>query len=115
MEEHIHKNIKETKERTVKGHVVKTSKLNNKSHCPNCGIKLDAASSMKGHIPEEGDVSICIECAEILEYDDKLMLNKISKEKFEILPDSTIKQLRYYQKVIFEKNENRRRRRRMNK
>ena len=44
--------------------------------CPHCGHELDAAFSTTGlrPRPKPGDVSVCIECAEVLIYGERLEL-----------------------------------------
>lgn len=48
--------------------------------CPSCKKKLDAAFSIKGRSPSEGDISICINCAEILVFGKDLILEEITDE-----------------------------------
>ena len=49
--------------------------------CPTCGCVLDAASAadLSPTMPEAGDISICIQCGEILQFDKHMKLNKISE------------------------------------
>lgn len=47
------------------------------SHCPECGIKLDAAGTFIGQgQPEEGDFSICINCGQFLRFQADLRLRR---------------------------------------
>jgi hypothetical protein len=59
------------------------------SMCPHCGYVADgamrAASDGAGREPEPGDVGVCIKCAGINRYNDKLQL--------EILPAGAFKEL----------------------
>ena len=48
--------------------------------CPECGDKLDRATSPKGETPEPGDVSICFNCGTILVFDDKLVSKRPDDE-----------------------------------
>ncbi len=48
--------------------------------CPTCGIDLNA-SSHKDSAPSEGDLSICCECGEILQYGADLGLEAVSKKE----------------------------------
>jgi hypothetical protein len=48
-----------------------------KSCCPTCETALDGATALQGkEIPNVGDVSVCIYCHELLEFDKDLMLIK---------------------------------------
>lgn len=44
------------------------------SNCPACNTVLDAATGIAaaGHKPEHGDVSFCIACGELLQFDADL-------------------------------------------
>jgi hypothetical protein len=45
------------------------------SLCPQCGQKLDGASTPDGpDLPDPGDVSVCIYCSSILVFDAELKL-----------------------------------------
>ena len=47
------------------------------SACPSCGARLDAASGLDhDNAPKPGNVWICIQCAEIVIYDEQLGLRK---------------------------------------
>jgi len=51
------------------------------SRCPYCGQVMDTHSSVGEDIrPKPGDITICINCAEILQLDDKFALQKINAE-----------------------------------
>lgn len=42
--------------------------------CPSCGMKMDAATSVTGggeHIPRPGDYSVCLQCGQILIFDEE--------------------------------------------
>jgi hypothetical protein len=48
-------------------------------HCPNCDRKLSAASSPKElALPKPGDISVCVYCGELLEYDSDLHSIRLS-------------------------------------
>ena len=56
--------------------------------CPACGAKLDAATSPDGRAtPVPGDVSICIKCATVLEFDDSLSVILLTEETRSELPE----------------------------
>lgn len=57
--------------------------------CPTCNYELDAAENLDDPnlLPKCGDITVCINCAEILEYNDNMKLKKanvknISQEQF---------------------------------
>jgi len=47
--------------------------------CPTCHQKLDAATEVFGESeqPKAGDVSVCLYCGELLEYDESLRVRKL--------------------------------------
>lgn len=50
--------------------------------CPSCDIPLTAATGVENeNKPEEGDISICFNCGEILTFNVDLTQSKISYEK----------------------------------
>lgn len=58
------------------------------SACPCCGKEMDCASPVDGvqSKPVEGDLSVCINCAAVLQFDDKLMLKELTAEDRQSLP-----------------------------
>ena len=65
------------------------------SACPSCGKVLDAASSLQGRKPKAGDVSICLECANVGIFDADLTLRRPTKaEKRHIHGDVRIMRMR---------------------
>lgn len=51
------------------------------SRCPKCNQLLDAATSTEGdHHPSPGDISVCINCAEVLTFDEDLLLQPASRK-----------------------------------
>lgn len=48
--------------------------------CPTCNYLTDTAVTPDGTpvMPEPGDVSVCIQCGEILQFDRSMKLHKIS-------------------------------------
>lgn len=44
------------------------------SSCPKCKVVLDTAGNEKGDIPGPMDITICIQCAQICQYDAKMQL-----------------------------------------
>lgn len=51
--------------------------------CPTCGYVTDMAGMADGSptMPEGGDISICIKCGEILQFDRNMKLHKIKRAK----------------------------------
>jgi hypothetical protein len=55
-------------------------------HCPECGIKLDAAGDTEGDDnvrPSPDDMCVCLNCGEFLAYTETMTLRKV--EKTEVL------------------------------
>ncbi len=52
-------------------------------NCPNCGHRFSAASSLDDASakPSAGDFTVCIECAQLLAFDDDLRVRKITAEE----------------------------------
>jgi len=51
------------------------------STCPNCEKKLDAHDSLGGdHSPAKGDISMCLKCGQMLEFQDPQTVIKIRPE-----------------------------------
>lgn len=73
-----------------------------KSLCPYCDNKLDAAGSLDGeHTPQNGDISLCINCAQILMFDENLQLRKPSiDEEREALSDENVVKAQKYIKSL---------------
>lgn len=66
-------------------------------NCPWCGYHLDAATGLNK--PKPGDVSVCINCLNLLVFNDQIFGEKPTEEKFaELRSDhqlwSTIEQAR---------------------
>jgi hypothetical protein len=50
--------------------------------CPMCNAKLDAATHLPGKaVPKPGDVSVCAGCGELLQFTDRMGLEKMEQEK----------------------------------
>ena len=55
----------------------------NEDKCPKCGYIMDSATnfeSSKG--PSEGDISICLKCLQLLQFDSNLKLIIFTEEEF---------------------------------
>lgn len=66
-----------------------------KRFCPHCKHTLDAASNMKDENakPRKGDFTVCINCAEILEFDKNLRPAKLKGLSLEGLGQSQFDEL----------------------
>jgi hypothetical protein len=64
-------------------------------HCPSCGHKLDAATSLDNELPSPGDASLCLYCQNImiLDVDDTLRL-PTDEERAELEADPDVQDLR---------------------
>ena len=69
-----------------------TTKLD-PDYCPKCGFLCDAVSDPEGSDskPQEGDISICINCAKLLVFDKDLKLQPCPEEKINSLDEDTLK------------------------
>lgn len=61
------------------------------SRCPNCGSELSGAASLSDNkaLPKTGDLSICMYCAELLEFRNDLTLARLSASDVAALPEET--------------------------
>lgn len=59
--------------------IMKTTEHNHESHCPWCDYLFQASSHMTDDtaVPGPGDLTICINCASVLRYDDNGLPVKI--------------------------------------
>ena len=51
--------------------------------CPYCQYNLSAASHHSDALPSVGDLSVCIECAQLLVFDDDLMLRIPTQKEYQ--------------------------------
>lgn len=56
-----------------------------KSFCPVCKNALDAVTDFEGHdqLPQEGDVSFCMYCFELLQFRKDLTLEKLDIDELD--------------------------------
>lgn len=61
--------------------------------CPKCGCLINASTGIEdeNQMPSKGDISICIECASILEFDENLKLKLCSQETINRLDEDLLK------------------------
>lgn len=75
-----------------------------KDFCPHCNYELDAASSIEGEIvPVPGDVSICINCGEFLEFASDMALTEITRETLNDLTEDQLSQLMRIKEFILKR------------
>ena len=60
------------------------------SYCK-CGVKLDCATGDRK--PRPGDYSLCVECFEILRFDENLLLRSATPDEIAEIPDDMKAQL----------------------
>ena len=62
-------------------------------HCPKCGCLINASTGIEdeNQMPSKGDISICIECASILEFDENLKLKLCPQETINRLDEDLLK------------------------
>lgn len=54
------------------------------SVCPGCGTTLDAAAHPTEDVaPSAGDITVCLHCQEILQFDETLSLVRPSREEID--------------------------------
>jgi hypothetical protein len=65
-----------------RGMVVNTTRLSYSCDCLNCGVEIDAATSV-GHkrLPHEGSIAICMICSHIMAYDANIHLRELTDEE----------------------------------
>lgn len=73
--------------------------------CPFCGCKSDAATNMNDEtlVPKSGDLSICINCGEFLQYGDNLVLDKMSESVLDDIDQDTLDEMLLIRKAILRK------------
>jgi len=77
-----------------------TSQLE-KDTCPACGYTLDAATGVQGNeIPGPGDISICINCASVLEFGPTLKLKLFSELELKKLSKEELDDISFAQSFI---------------
>lgn len=55
------------------------------SQCPVCETFLDAATGINDHaaIPQPGDITVCLYCTSILEYNNAMSLVTVNRDEIE--------------------------------
>jgi hypothetical protein len=72
--------------------------------CPYCDAKLDRAGRLeRDRGPQPGDLSVCIHCAQPMQFDQQLRLTKISDAHLKIIMKEDpmfARELREYQRRV---------------
>lgn len=70
--------------------------------CPNCNAQLDDATNLDDESlrPKPGDVSCCIKCAAVLEYQDDMTLRVLSSDELLDLPDDVRLEIVSYSQAV---------------
>jgi len=55
------------------------------SSCPYCKEVMDGASTMMGGVPKPGDISVCIHCASLLQFDQDIRLVIVTHDEWEAI------------------------------
>lgn len=59
-----------------------TTRLKNLDHCTHCGAELTAATILDADArPRPGDVTVCIGCGHVYEFDERLLIIELSEAK----------------------------------
>jgi hypothetical protein len=74
------------------------------TQCPSCGHHFDDASAMRkaerDSEPYPGDVTVCIECTDVLILTDTLDVRWPTPEEWKRFPPFTLEQIRVIQRAI---------------
>lgn len=66
--------------------------------CPACFKHMDAASHPEKEVsPKPGDLTMCLHCQTVLQFDRKLRVTIASKQAIESTPPDELRRLRRYQ------------------
>jgi hypothetical protein len=61
--------------------------------CPCCGHILDAASNLDYHTPKVGDLTVCINCQSVCDWDENMRLRLLSAAQINALPPNVLAQV----------------------
>lgn len=61
------------------------------STCPVCKYEMDSATcvGVEGIEPQPGDVSLCLNCGEVLQYNDILVLKTVTDEELAFMDNQS--------------------------
>jgi len=68
--------------------------------CGHCGKVLDGGSSARGQMPKAGDLSLCIYCGNVNQFDADMKLSKLTEEQLDEYPEATRDQIREMQALL---------------
>lgn len=73
-----------------------------KRYCPHCNHTLDAATNLEDENlkPRKDDLTICINCAEILQFDKNIRPVKLKGMTLDTIPQDTMNELLTIRKAI---------------
>lgn len=75
-----------------------------KACCPECHAELDTATSARGdYTPAQGDVSVCVYCGALLQFDPSLVLVPLSEDELESLDDEIVQVLKQMSAMVKER------------
>jgi hypothetical protein len=58
-------------------------------HCPVCGYRIEAASAPQQASPSPGDLAVCMACASVSRFDNRLRLHEMTqRDIFDLHPDN---------------------------
>ena len=55
--------------------------------CPHCNAVLDMVTGPSGHKPSPGDLTVCLSCASVLQFNDEMVIEAMSEEEIRALPE----------------------------
>lgn len=57
------------------------------SRCPQCDYKMESSTNVQGEAtpPEAGDYSVCINCGQVLVYEDECRMRKVTVRELGVL------------------------------
>ncbi len=78
-----------------------TETVTRPSSCPQCGYKFNrAAGAFSDHVPQEGDISLCIRCGCAMIFRADLTVRAATEADFDALPAEVKDQIvRLYQAI----------------
>jgi transcription initiation factor IIE alpha subunit len=78
-----------------------TTLMEHNDECPACGVKINAVTSTDGlAVPQAGDVSVCLKCGSMLEFNEDLTVKLIDLQELNTMEQETITTLKKIQDYI---------------
>lgn len=72
------------------------------ARCPSCRHAVNSASNMHGKRPLPGDITVCVRCAAVSQFDVKMRLNPVTQKQLDQLPPEHRKELWRMRKGILD-------------